>query len=87
MLVFYRRPPTKLRREFTTATEIRFHDFVGSPLVLLGVIGIVIALIWGDNAYLWGSAGVNVFLIVGIAFLFVFGFYGEPPCFHSATSC
>lgn len=75
ILVFYRPPPTKLRRELTTATEIRSLDFLGIPLLLLGVIGVVIALTWGGNAYPWGSARVIAFLVVGIAFLAAFGFY------------
>jgi hypothetical protein len=81
ILVFYRPLPTKLRRELTTASEIRSLDFLGIPLLLLGVIGVVIALTWGGNAYPWDSARVIAFLVVGIAFLVAFGSYGEPPCF------
>jgi hypothetical protein len=60
----HRPPPTKLRRELTTATEIRSLDFLGIPLLLLGIIGIVIALTWGDNTYAWGSSQVIAFLLL-----------------------
>lgn len=74
--VLYKPPPTKLRRENTTTSEIKSIDYYGILLLLCGVVGIVTGLTWGGNAYPWKSVRVILFLILGALLLIAFGIYG-----------
>jgi hypothetical protein len=77
VLLFYRPPPTLLRRENAVMSEIRTVDYFGISLLLAGAIGVVLYLTWGGNAYAWNDAHVLATLVLGVAFLVGFCLYGK----------
>ncbi|KAL3470316.1 major facilitator superfamily domain-containing protein [Aspergillus californicus] len=74
--LFYRPPPPMLMRGREAGrSTLEDVDFIGMLTLLFGVVGVVLALTWGGNAYPWGSAAVIASLVVGVSFLAVFGAY------------
>lgn len=77
-MIFYSPPLTHLRRENSIKSEFQPVDYIGIILLLLGVIGLVVSLMWGGDAYVWRSSRVLALLILGVVFLIAFGHYGKP---------
>lgn len=82
IFIFYKPPPTLLRRENGVLSEFKSVDYVGVLLLLAGVAGLVTSLTWGGNAYPWSSGRVIALLVLGIVLLFAFCVYGK----HSMRS-
>lgn len=56
-------------------SKVRRIDFLGSLLVLVGVVLMLLSLNWGGQAFSWSSAAVLATLLVGIAVMAAFVFW------------
>lgn len=81
--IFYNPPLTRLRRESSIMSEFKSVDYIGTLLLLLGVVGLVTSLTWGGNAYAWDSSRVLAMLVLGVAFLVLFCLYGKSRAHYA----
>lgn len=64
-------------------SEFKSVDYIGTLLLLLGVVGLVTSLTWGGNAYAWDSSRVLAMLVLGVAFLVLFCLYGKSRAHYA----
>lgn len=86
VMLLYKPPATRLRRENSTCDVLRSMDIIGISLLLCAVIDLVTSLTWGGNAYSWSSARVIALLVLGSVFVVIFGLYGMPHWIYPKSS-
>ncbi|CUS13800.1 unnamed protein product [Tuber aestivum] len=73
VMILYFTPPKRAKADKLTLTEkLKEIDFVGTSLLLPGVVSLLLALQWGGTTYKWGSARIIGLLVT--AFVLLVGF-------------
>ncbi|KAI9505217.1 major facilitator superfamily domain-containing protein [Coemansia spiralis] len=69
LIVLFMRLP---RPQGSAIEKLKRIDFIGTAIVVVGMVLLQLGLVWGGQEYPWKSAAVIVSLILGIVFLFLF---------------
>lgn len=73
---FYHPPTFGMKHARQQKIEfIKHFDYVGTFLVILGLLLFFMGLSWGGQLHPWSSAYVIATIVVGAVLLIVFGFY------------
>ncbi|PWW76253.1 MFS general substrate transporter [Tuber magnatum] len=72
VLILYFTPPRAKADKLTLTEKLQEIDFVGTGLLLPGVVALLLALQWGGTTYKWGSGRIIGLLVT--AFVLLVGF-------------
>ncbi|KAJ1959413.1 hypothetical protein IWQ62_004622 [Dispira parvispora] len=57
----------------TTKEKLLALDYLGTGLVLAGIIALVLGIEWGGSEFAWQTPRVIILLVLGVAILLIFG--------------
>ena len=76
VFVFFKPPPTELRREHAAKEMWRSIDFIGLTLLVAGLVILIVPLVQGGTTYPWSSAQAISMLTIGPLLIIAFGIFG-----------